>query len=80
MMIASCSGDKSVRIWKMNQDVTSWTCIHTLDDAHKRTIRSVAYSPSGALLATGGFDATTAIWEKSASGICTVCFQNYMFD
>ncbi|KAJ3412009.1 hypothetical protein HDV05_001390 [Chytridiales sp. JEL 0842] len=67
MLLASCSGDKSIRIWKMGSDLTSWTCVNVLDDAHKRTIRSVAFSPSGSQIATSGFDATTAVWEKSGN-------------
>ena len=60
--LASCSGDKTVRIWTQKRNGV-WFCSGILDGTHHRTIRSCSWSPNGRYLATAGFDAVVAIWE-----------------
>ncbi|BDA49730.1 probable cytosolic iron-sulfur protein assembly protein CI [Coccomyxa sp. Obi] len=65
--LASCSGDKTVRLWTRRQPGSEeWMCSATLEEAQTRTIRCCSWSPDGRSLATASFDATTAIWEVQA--------------
>lgn len=63
--LASCGGDRSIRIWSKGKD-ERWECRAELTDQHKRTIRSVAWSPNGLYLAATSFDATCSIWSRSS--------------
>ena len=61
--IASCSGDKTVRIWSRHGASDTWICAAILEETHHRSIRCSSWSPDGRNLATASFDASTAIWE-----------------
>ncbi|KAL8174040.1 UNVERIFIED_CONTAM: cytosolic iron-sulfur protein assembly [Gekko kuhli] len=62
-LLASCGGDRSIRIWGKEGD--AWVCKSVLGEGHQRTIRKVAWSPCGNYLASASFDATTCIWKKN---------------
>lgn len=62
--LASCGGDRTIKIWSRSDDFTEFQCICTLEDIHKRTIRAVSWSPCGNFIAACSFDASTSIYKK----------------
>ena len=61
-LIASCSADKTVRLYAYSNDLFRF--ITTIPTAHAKTVRAVAWAPSGSMLATASFDANIGIWEQ----------------
>ena len=57
-LLASCSVDKSVKLWNTDTGTELWTVT-----GHGDWVRSVSWSPDGAKLASGSDDKTVRIWE-----------------
>lgn len=62
--LASCGGDKTIRIYTEKPGEKNWVCCAVLEEAQGRTIRACEWSPCRRYLAAVSFDATTVIWEK----------------
>ncbi|OAF70732.1 Transducin beta-like protein 1X [Intoshia linei] len=63
-LLASCSDDKTVRIWK-NQ------CTHCLV-SHEREVYTIRWDSSGHRLASASFDSTIRIWDVN-KGVSVHC-------
>ncbi|KAI6115133.1 WD40-repeat-containing domain protein [Pisolithus croceorrhizus] len=69
-LLASCSADKTVRLYSYQRSAEdqekspSFSHISTISTAHTKTVRSIAWAPSGKTLATGSFDSNVGIYEK----------------
>lgn len=65
-LLASCSADKTVQLYKYTTDDGSspkFSVASSITTDHARTVRSVAWAPSGQTLATASFDSNIGIWE-----------------
>ncbi|GAA5883159.1 hypothetical protein JCM3774_006859 [Rhodotorula dairenensis] len=68
-LLASCSTDKSVRLYTYTPTL-AFSLKSTIPNAHPRTVRSLEFSPTGQTLATASFDATVGIWcQLSEAGL-----------
>ncbi|KAH9947769.1 hypothetical protein B0H21DRAFT_821613 [Amylocystis lapponica] len=72
-ILASCSVDKSVHLHKYrgaNASTLAFSHDTTIPTGHARTVRTIAWSPSGSgtTLVTASFDANIEVWEQEGNG------------
>ncbi|KAF8156652.1 WD40 repeat-like protein [Crassisporium funariophilum] len=73
-LLATCSADKSVRLYSYKTLASSPTeeikfaNVTTIPTGHTKTVRAVAWAPSGETLATASFDSNIGIWEQEKEG------------
>ncbi|CAL1708905.1 unnamed protein product [Somion occarium] len=74
-ILASCSADKTVRMYHYQLNTSSsdadssspllkFSHTTTIPTGHTKTVRAIAWSPSGKTLATASFDANIGIWAQ----------------
>lgn len=77
-LLATCGGDKSIRMWAKDAASGAWSCRSTLDGVHTRTVRCVAWSPCGRCLASASFDATVGVWAfRDGDWECTATLEGH---
>jgi WD40 repeat protein len=59
-MLATSSGDSTVKIWSFEKE----KCIHTFSD-HLKAVWSVAWHSCGMFLASASMDCTVKLWDLS---------------
>ena len=65
-LLATCSYDKTVRLWLLSEDNSSATCVAILE-GHTNAVNSVAFHPTAQLLATGSSGGTAKLWRLSSN-------------
>ncbi|MFX0118343.1 MAG: serine hydrolase [Candidatus Hodarchaeota archaeon] len=64
LLLATCSGDKSIKIW----DVATGLEIRTLT-GHEDHVQTVSFSANNSILASGGSDETVKLWDVDTGAL-----------
>lgn len=68
-LIASCSADTSIKLWKTGLDTIAESA--TLA-GHPGSVEALAWHPSGSSLASGGADGSIRLWDAASGGLITL--------
>ncbi|KIY68704.1 WD40 repeat-like protein [Cylindrobasidium torrendii FP15055 ss-10] len=63
-LLASCSGDRSVRLYSYSPSALDFRLAASIPTGHTKSVRAVAWAPSGKTLVTASFDANIGVWER----------------
>ncbi|WP_424094596.1 AAA-like domain-containing protein [Moorena producens] len=73
-MIASASGDKTVKLWQRDG-----TLLNTLE-GHGSHVKGVAFSPDGEMIASASADKTVKLWQRDGTLLNTFTNHNAGFE
>uniref|UniRef100_A0A915PSQ2 Probable cytosolic iron-sulfur protein assembly protein CIAO1 homolog n=1 Tax=Setaria digitata TaxID=48799 RepID=A0A915PSQ2_9BILA len=62
-ILASCGDDKTIKFWKIADDVPYLIYSGTITGSHSRAIRHIAFSPDDKFLASAGFDGAIVVYQ-----------------
>ena len=78
-ILASASHDHSIKIWRLNTTSQERSCLQTIDRKfkpalesqaryHSRQVSSVAFHPSGEIMASGSYDKSVILYHRPHPG------------
>ena len=75
LLLATCSLDRTVKLWSLSADGKIASCITTLDESkngHSKGVKKVAFHPTEPIMVTCGIDRAAKIWLLSVDGATCV--------